>query len=179
MTQWIGFVRNVMVGRQGLTRDVLITAFLDAGAEQPTSHLTTGNVAFTSTGSPEAIGRQVQDALAQVLGRSEPVFLRSVETLRRQMAAHPFSQSPFADVHERCVSFTTSPIDGLDLPLTTARGDAVAFDVDRITGAADVYSVTRLVGGRPGTIGGVLERTLGRPVTTRNWNTIERITAKV
>ena len=40
---------------------------------------------------------------------------------------------------------------------------------------ANIFSVTRLVGGRPGTMGGVLERALGRALTTRNWNTIERI----
>ena len=63
---------------------------------------------------------------------------------------------------------------GLELrptSLARARGDAIAF----ATRDGDIHSVTRLVGGRPGTIGKDLERTLGGPVTARNRNTIELI----
>jgi uncharacterized protein (DUF1697 family) len=160
-----------MVGREGLTSDVLVRIFATSGATDPVSHLATGNVTFRHVGNPTDLLERIEHALAQVIGRNEPVFIRSVDHLHELVASEPFLNPPFQDVHERCVSFTAEPVVGLHLPLATRRGDAVAFD----SRAADIFSVTRLVGGRPGTMGGMLERALAQPVTTRNWNTIERL----
>jgi uncharacterized protein (DUF1697 family) len=163
-----------MVGREGLTRDVLVGIFADAGAEDPVSHLATGNVTFREVDDERGLVDRVELGLAGVLGRNEPVFVRAVDQLREQVETDPFRDAPFDDVHERCVSFTNGTVRGLDLPMGTARGDAIAFAARD----EDIFSVTRLVGGRPGTMGRILERTLGRALTTRNWNTIERIVGR-
>jgi len=167
----VAFVRNVMVGRNGLTREVLLGIFTGAGAEGPVSHLGTGNVSFGQDDDPPGLAGRVEAAIASVIGRTEPVVIRSIEHLRAEVERDPFRDPPVDDAYERCVSFTVGPVIGLDLPMATPRGDAVAFDARD----GDIYSVTRLVGGRPGTMGRVLERALGRPVTTRNWNTVELI----
>ena len=160
-----------MVGRNGLTKDVLLGIFSDAGAEDPASHLATGNVTFQADGDSVALRDRVERDIEKVIGRLEPVFIRSIEHLRRQIERDPFENAPFDDVYERCVSFTSGPAIEIDFPLSTPRGDAVAFS----SSGDDIFSVTRLVGGRPGTMGKVLERSLARPVTTRNWNTVELI----
>jgi len=160
-----------MVGRAGLTRDVLLGIFADAGLDRPVSHLGTGNVSFGQAEVDDDVSEHLERAIAMVIGRTEPVFIRSIDQLGRLIEGEPFRNPPFDDVHERCVSFTRGPTAGLELPLATPRGDAIAFGVRE----GDIFSVTRLVGGRPGTMGKVLERALGHPVTTRNWNTIERI----
>ena len=59
----------------------------------------------------------------------------------------------------------------LSLPIETERGDTVLFARQ----SDDVLSITRLVGGHPGQPGKYLETATGLRVTTRNWNTIERI----
>jgi uncharacterized protein (DUF1697 family) len=164
-----------MVGREGLTRDVLVGIFADAGAEDPVSHLATGNITFREMDDASGLADRIELALAGVIGRSEPVFIRALDQLRSQVENDPFRDPPFDDVHERCVSFTLGPVVGIDLPVGTARGDAIAFAARN----DDIYSVTRLVDGRPGTMGRVLERTLGRPLTTRNWNTIELIVKRM
>lgn len=163
-----------MVGRQGLTRDALLRVFVDAGADEPVSHLTTGNVSFGYDGSTRGFQRDVEAGIANILGRREPVFIRSIAALRRAVAKNPFADPPFADVFERCVSFTDVSAKSLELPMTTPRGDAVVFAAD----ARAVFSVTRQVDGRPGNPVRLIERALGRPVTTRNWNTVERILRK-
>jgi uncharacterized protein (DUF1697 family) len=160
-----------MVGREGLTADVLVRIFAEAGAQDPKSHLATGNVTFIGSDTMSGFVQRVERAISGVIGRPEPVFVRSIDELREQVENDPFRNPLFLDVHERCVSFTKEAVVGLALPVGTPRGDATAFAVRH----SDIYSVTRLVGGRPGTMGKILERTLGRPVTTRNWNTIELI----
>jgi uncharacterized protein (DUF1697 family) len=174
MSRSVAFIRNVMVGRQGLTHDVLIDVFLAAGAKDPVSHLTTGNVSFDPTGRARDLQLAVERGLAEVIGRAEPVFIRTLAALKEDAARAPFAEPPFEDIYERCVTFTDRPMRGLELPMTTARADVVIFAVN----GRDVYSVTRLVGGRPGSPSKLLERALGRRFSNRNWNTIERIIRK-
>jgi uncharacterized protein (DUF1697 family) len=170
----VAFIRGVMVGRQGLTRDVLLRAFRDAGADEPVSHLATGNVSFGYAGSTVALQRSLEEAIASIVGHREPVFVRSVAALRREIAKDPFADPPFDDVYERCVSFIDVSAKALALPMTSPRGDAVVFAAR----SREVFSVTRKVDGRPGSPMLLIERALGRRVSTRNWNTIERIVRK-
>lgn len=170
--RYVAFVRNVMVGRQGLGRSALLSAFAEAGADEPVSYLATGIVSFAC--APEAVagvGAAAQARIANILGRDEEVFVRSLAALRRRVSARPFAAAPWQDAYERCMSFTASDLRDLELPHVTSRKDACLFD--RV--GTDVYCVTRIIGGRPGSPGKALERLLGQPVTTRNWNTIERI----
>ena len=170
----VGFVRNVMVGRNGLTRDALLDIFTGAGGQEPASHLVTGNVTFQLVDDVESFQRRAEQSLHEVIGHHEPIFIRSLSYLAKQIEMNPFRELPFDDVYERCVSFAKHPLGALPLPIATAREDAVAF----ARYEDDIYSVTRLLKGRTGTVGKVLERTLGSPVTTRNWNTIEFIVRK-
>ncbi len=174
MSRYAVFIRNVMVGRQGLTQIELLRAFTAAGALEPVSHLSTGNVSCDLR-EPVALFRaRVEAALAAILKRSEPVFVRPLAALRAQAARDPFAEAPKDRIHERCVLFTGAQVTALAVPLETARGDAVVFAVD----GPDVFAITRLVGGRPGSPGRLVEKALGRPLTTRNWNTILHILAK-
>jgi uncharacterized protein (DUF1697 family) len=172
-SRYVAFVRNIMVGRYGLTAEVLRQIVVDAGGRQPRSHLATGNLAFTA--SPECLvefRQLVEASIASVLGRREEVFIRSVAALVSAVESDPFGGMVSGGVHERCVSFLPpGSVVGLSLPVRTPRGDAVLFAVR----GDEVFSVTRLVAGRPGQPGTYLEAALGLRVTTRNWNTVERI----
>ena len=169
----MAFVRNIMVGRNGLTADVLCQMVAAAGGLEPRSHLATGNLTFTASASSLlSIATGIEDSIEAVLGRREDVLVRPVEALATAVRSDPFAAIVDDHVYERCVSFLPDgpPVD-LRLPIETRRGDSVLFG--RLS--ADVLSITRLVGGRPGQPGKYLETTTGLRVTTRNWNTIERI----
>ena len=171
--RFAGFLRNVMVGRNGLSAEVLREFVAQAGGHQPRSHLATGNLTFSA--SPElleVIRAGIEDSIESVLGRREEVFIRSVASLASAVRSDPFAEMMADDVYERCVTFVPAePRASLSLPMQTPRGDAVLFDCR----AGGVLSITRLISGRPGQPGRFLESTLGLRVTTRNWNTIERI----
>lgn len=174
MDRYVAFVRNVMVGRNGLSRYILNGILSESGAEHPHSHTATGNFSFNA--APDlvpGITAQIEVAIAGVLDRREPVFVRALDALKRQVASEPFDGLPPADVHERCVSFTAGDVGVLDLPITSRRGDLVVFAAT----AGSVYSFTRMINGRPGNPGKLLETMLRAPVTTRNWNTVVRILA--
>lgn len=162
-----------MVGREGLAADVLRRTVEHAGGDSPRSHLATGNVTFSAPPDRlDAIIAGLEEAIASVIGRREDVFVRSVDSLAIAVGSEPFAHVMAADVYERCVTFfrTDVPLT-LAIPMQSERGDAVLF----ASAPGQVLSITRLVGGRPGQPGRVVESALGVRATTRNWNTIERI----
>jgi uncharacterized protein (DUF1697 family) len=171
--RFVAFVRNIMVGRNGLTADALRQMVAAAGGHEPRSHLATGNLTFTASApSVESIGASIEDSIESVLGRREDVLIRSVTALASAVRADPFAAMVADDVYERCVTFLPpGPPVALSLPIETPRGDTLLFARQ----SDDVLSITRLVGGRPGQPGKYLETATGLRVTTRNWNTIERI----
>ncbi len=163
-----------MVGRNGLTRAVLVRAFEDAGGADVASVLATGNIVFTA-GDAESVAAAAADLLRASTGLSEPIFVRSFADLQRIYVADPFAAAPTDNVYEQCVSFAAGELFGVGpLPIESGRRDVCIF---RVAGR-EAYSVTRLIAGRCGTAGPVVERRAGQPVTTRNWRTIRRLIEK-
>jgi uncharacterized protein (DUF1697 family) len=173
LPRFTAFVRNVMVGRNGLSAEVLREIVADAGGGGPRNHLSTGNVTFSASDeSLQVIRAGIEESIESVIGRREDVFIRSVAALASAVRSTPFAPMTVDDYYERCVTFVpTDPPVSLPLPTETPRNDAVLFAY-RVDG---VLSITRLKGGRPGQPGRFIEKTMGIRVTTRNWNTIERI----
>ena len=175
---FVAFVRAVMIGREGLHRDVLLGMFEQAGATDATSYISTGNVSFSV--APDRLDDVVDRAEAELealLGRSTPVFVRALDELVDQLDADPFAGEPFDAVYARLVTFLrTSVPPSLALPLTAPNGDWSVF----AAGTAEVFSVTRAWPDRqPQDPGGVIQRIAGEPVTTRALGTVERIVAKL
>ena len=71
-----------MVGRSGLSRDVLLGAFGDAGGTDPVSFLATGNVSFDAKEADlDDVLNRVEMTIAEVILRREPVFVRRLSHL--------------------------------------------------------------------------------------------------
>ncbi len=169
----VAFVRAVMIGREGLHRGVLLDIVEGAGGRDAASYISTGNVSFVAEESAiEAITERIESAIAAVVGRPTPLFVRRLDVLAAIVEQRPFAEAPFVDPSDRIVTlFRTRVPDALRLPIVSKRGDFNVF----AAGSAEVFSVTRAVGGRTQAPGGVIERMAGEPVTSRAWATIERI----
>lgn len=175
---FVAFVRAVMIGREGLHRDVLLAMFEQAGATSSASHMATGNVSFTlDPGRLDTIVARVESDLERLLDRPTPLFVRSLDDLVELVDADPFASAPFDDVYARLVTFLpTSVPASLALPLMAPNEDWVVF----AAGPGELFSVTRAWPDRqPQDPGGVIQRTAGAPVTTRAIGTIEHIIAKL
>jgi uncharacterized protein (DUF1697 family) len=167
------FLRNVIIGRKGLTQEVLLGAFLAGGAQEAASVLATGNVFFTcEEGTETQVAARAAAALAEQIGLYEPFFVRTLSALRELVAADPFAVAPAGEIYERCITFL--PEAGLpvgELPYMSPRRDCAIF----ARTATEVFSITHLINHRPGQPGKWIEQQAGTPVTTRNWNTVIRI----
>jgi len=174
--RFAAFFRNLNLGRPGSpTKAQLVAAFETAGAHDVLSVHAHGNVAFAAASERKARGvaEAANERLRVLCGLDEPVFVRSVKYLTELAATEPFANGPLDDVYECCVTFLPHDVADLSgLPIVTARGDAEIFGF--VPGHA--FSVTRLVGGRPGAVNALLERRLRTPLTSRSWTTVLRMT---
>lgn len=169
------FVRFVTLGRGGQSNDILIRAYRDAGASDAASFLASGNIVFVTSDDPAVVAARAHSLLKDWIGFEQPSHVRSLDALSSAVARDPFREAPPGPVCTQAVTFlNASPSNLLALPASSSRGDLVAFAADE----ADVYSVTRLVGGREGSPNAFLERHIGPGLTTRNWNTVKRLVAK-
>ena len=173
----VAFVRAVMIGREGLHRDVLLDMFERAGATDPISYITTGNVSFTCEASQlDDIVATVESDLELLLGRPTPLFIRTASELGGLVDRDPFAETPFDDPIAFEVTLVRDRVpDHVDLPLESPRGMWSVFAADD----RHIFSVQRRVDGRSQSPGGVIEGLVGEPVTTRSITTLERIVTKL
>lgn len=169
------FIRNVMIGREGLDREVLLDIVRRAGATAPRSYISTGNVTFNAAPSDVAqVMTRIEAGIAAVIEREERVFVRSIRELESMVSSDPFTNLAF-EAHDRYVSFTNKLIDpAIKVPFESGRDDIVAFGRT----VREVFSVTRLVKGRATGPGAFIEKKICQPITTRNWNTIVRVVSQ-
>lgn len=172
------FFRNLNLGRANCpTRAQFEAAFLAAGAETASSFLTNGTLVFSATSNAKA--RKVLKLACQAMlaecGLREPAYVRPVDYLADLAARQPFKSVKPGSVYACCVSFLpgtyTAPA---KWPRASARGDVEILSITY----TEVFSVSRQLAKSPGSPNAFLEKLLGSPVTTRNWNTVVRLVEK-
>lgn len=168
--RFVAFIRNVMVGRQGLHREVLAECFERAGAENVQSHLATGNVTFTLDESVvEDALEQVEYSIAAVIDRPEPVILRRHAELQSLVAS-----DPFIDINPENMALEVTFLDQRATPL----------DVERFVASAGLQVVActpcevltaQQIGAKVRHPLPIVEKFTGGRATTRAWSTVKRI----
>lgn len=172
------FFRNLNLGRTNCPDRVqLESAFMSAGAESAASFLTNGTLVFSSKNQASAreVLAQACRTLRSECGLREPAYLRKVDELAALVAGDPFRSVAPGSVYACCVSFLPARYSEPPAwPHSSARGDVEILDITK----TEVFSISRQITKSPGSPNAFLEKLLGAPVTTRNWNTVVRLVAK-
>ena len=174
MDRYVAFIRAVMVGRDGLDRQTLLDCFEHAGAIEPRSYISTGNVTFSAeTDDVPAVTTDVEEAIEAVVLRRTEVYVRTVAYLEDLVNADPFSSSPVRGSDQHEVSFTYERIDpgSLDLPIVSPGGHLTVFHAN----PSEVFCDGLEIDGRRKGAGGFVERLLDQRLTTRAWSTVLRV----
>lgn len=162
-----------MIGRDGLHRNVLLDIIERAGGEEATSYLTTGNISFrVEPVRLDDIVATIEAELESVVGRPTPVMVRSLDHLLALVDREPFDDAPHPDPKALLVGMVRHRVnDSFEVPIVSPKGDYHVFAVD----GGEVFSITIDNGGRVQDPGGLIERMVGEPLTTRAWGTITKI----
>src|SRR3954454_14595003 len=75
--RWVGLVRNVMLGRDGLDRALLVDTAARAGGSRGRSYLTTGDVTFQAGPREiDGLSRRFEADLSRIVSRLTMVAIR-------------------------------------------------------------------------------------------------------
>jgi len=148
----------------------LRAAFEAAGFEEVRTVLSSGNVVFSARPAAEAtLARKAEAAMQARLGRTFPAIVREVEALRALLGADPFADFDLAPGSKRVVTFLRAPPGGrLALPIEQDGARILA-----VRGREVLPPYVRTPKGP--VFMSLIEKTFGKEVTTRTWDTIGRI----
>lgn len=144
-------------------------AFEEGGFTEVRTLLSSGNVVFNaSSKSGPALARRAEAAMEAYLGRSFRAIVRAQRDLQALLDADPFAAFRFPPEAKRIVTFLSRPHEGaLALPIEQDGASVLA-----VTGT-EVLSVY-LPNPKGPAFMALLEKTFGKDVTTRTWDTVRK-----
>jgi uncharacterized protein (DUF1697 family) len=145
-------------------------AFEAAGFTDVRTVLGSGNVVFTArAASEDALQRKAEAAMKKTMGRSFSTIVRSIEDLRELLAGDPYKVFRLKPDSKRVVTFLREkPKAGLKLPIEVDGARILAFD------GREVFTAYWRGASGP-TFMQIIEKTFGKDVTTRTWETVQKI----
>ena len=146
--------------------------FESAGFRDVSTVLSSGNVVFgAARASEDSLERAAETAMEKRLGRTFFTIVRSVEALHAVLDADPYDVFRLPPGSKRVVTLLrTKPRTKLSLPIEQ-DGARILRVQDRTVFSAYVPSP------RGPVFMVLLERTFGRDITTRTWDTLRKVAA--
>lgn len=175
MSKYVAFLRGINVGgHKPVKMDELRKAFEALGFQNLKTVLASGNVLFEAPkAKPLALTRTIESKLEAVFGHKISVLLRSLGEIQELADARPFQNIKVTPQTRLYVTFLSEkPKSELKAP---HKSPDKSFTILRVS-SSEVCSVLTLSPKAQTTdLMEFLEKVFGRNVTTRNWNTINRI----
>jgi uncharacterized protein (DUF1697 family) len=157
------------VSPMNATMPALKRCFEAAGFTDVRTVLASGNVVFRAPrASASTIAARAAAAMDEHLARPFPVIVRTIDELAAMLASDPWQRLPVAPGAKRVVTFLRTPARAVELP--------AEVDGARILAVAGAEVFTAYVPSLRGPVFmTLLEKTFGKDITTRTWETVEKI----
>jgi uncharacterized protein (DUF1697 family) len=169
VTVFVGLLRGINVGRH---RRVAMTdvraALAEAGYDDVTTHLQSGNLIVASRARPETVERSIEEALQTALDLEVDVMVRTASGLAKVARGNPLLRRGI-DPRTLHVAFLKRR------PTATAARALAGADFGREEFAlrgAEIYLRYPNGLGRSKMTPSFFERTLHTPATVRNWGVV-------
>jgi uncharacterized protein (DUF1697 family) len=175
MPTYIAFLRGINVGGNNkVAMEDVKKAFALLKFENVKTILASGNIIFTAPKHTNiALGRKISASLFDLLKCEIEVVIRSFDEIKSLADAQPFKKVKITPDTRLYVTFLAEPPKTqLTAPWTSPEKDLKILTVS----ASEIVSVVTVNPSRNSTDAmAFIEKQCGRKVTTRNWNTIEKI----
>jgi len=168
VTAFVALLRGVSPLNAKMTE--LKSAFEKAGFGDVRTVLGSGNVLFSApAGSPASIEKRAEAGMERRLGRAFFTIVRPVDALRKLLAEDPYEAFRLKTGSKRVVTFLRGT------PASTPKFP-VEFDGARILALRNAEVFSAYVASPRGPVFmTLLEKTFGKDITTRTWDTVVRI----
>lgn len=174
MTRYVALLRGIGPARKAPSAE-LIQAFEGGGYTEVRPVISTGNVVFSTSGHQKVSPEQLESVLVDHFGYEIPVILRTGHQFARIL-----NSGAFDDVDlDAWTRFVTLLGEGVRLPKPLpAPGSDAGFAIVGSSGG-NLFLVRRSEGAGTPEMMAFLDRSFGSRITTRTWNTIEKIGARL
>ncbi|HWE43594.1 MAG TPA: DUF1697 domain-containing protein [Gemmatimonadaceae bacterium] len=168
MPRYAALLRGIMPTNAKMPQ--LRAAFASAGFTDVETVLGSGNVVFTARAATgDALQRKAESAMNRELGKSFLTIVRSIDTLRELIASDPFAGFDVAPGAKRVVTFLRdAPSTDVEIP-PAVEGARIHAVVGR-----EIFT-SCLRGAKTPVFMALIERTFGKELTTRTWDTVQKI----
>ncbi|MCC6163172.1 MAG: DUF1697 domain-containing protein [Acidobacteria bacterium] len=166
-TRYVALLRGVSPSNARMAD--LAACFEKLGFTDVRTVLSSGNVVFTTARMSEAsLANTIEDGMGMHLPRSFPAIVRTASHLQSLLETDPYAAFDVAPAAKRVVTFLSAPHAGpLALP--------IALDGASILAMRGREVFTAYVPGDKGPVFMTLiEKTFGKQVTTRTWDTVRK-----
>jgi uncharacterized protein (DUF1697 family) len=169
MPRYVAFLRGVSPMNAKMPQ--LKAAFEAAAFGNVKTVLASGNVVFDArSASAEALQRKAEKAMEAELERGFLAIVRSVEALEAILAADPFARVRLPAGAKRVVTFLRDDPPSVSLP-EEVQGARILGVQGR-----EVFTAYLPQAGNP-VFMNLIEKTFGKEVTTRTWDTVRKCAA--
>ena len=172
----VAFLRAINVGGHTVKMERLRELFDELEVADVETFIASGNVIYTADRrTPGAMQNAIEAHLQKALGYEVTTFVRTDRELAEVAALDPFPEIELVRPDVLWVGFLQRrPAKGVRDNMAALQTPTDLFQVD----GREVYWLRRRSLGESVVTGAQLARALGMPTTTRNVNTIQRLTAK-
>lgn len=169
-TQYVAFLRGINVGGHHKVPMADLQSELEKlDFKNVVTFLNSGNILFESKESD--LENKISESLEKRFDFPVPVIVKKAETIVDLVKNNPFQQFKVTKEHRLYVTFLRKEAESpSESPDNSFR--IIGKDNNMVFSVLDL-SVSRTVKAME-----VLEKFFGKDITTRNWNTIERIAKK-
>jgi uncharacterized protein (DUF1697 family) len=170
MARYVAFLRGVSPMNAKMPE--LKRCFEAAGFTDVKTVLSSGNVVFDARGgAAKTLARKAEAAMAEGLGHSFPTIVRPVSALVELLESDPYARFRLPAHAKRVVTFLREPHEAkLALPIEVDGARILAMD------GCEVYTAY-VPGSRGPVFMTLIEKTFGKNVTTRTWETVRKCAA--
>lgn len=171
MIKFAAFLRAINVGGKNLIKMTdLKKIFESSGMKNVSTYIQSGNVIFESnTSDMNILESKIEKNLHKTLSEDVAVFVQTLEELEQIVHKNPFQKLRSKTSSKYYITFFKDNLKPkLKLPYFSLKKD-----VELIHAAENVfYSISHEVNGRFGFPNLFIEKEFGIKATTRNWNTV-------
>jgi uncharacterized protein (DUF1697 family) len=173
MTSYAALLRGILPGNPNMRNEKLRGVFESLGFTNVHTVINSGNVLFEAKSKNErALEAAIEKAIAVKLGFTSTTIIRSKEELGELLKKNPFKKIPENKDSYLIVTFLKDR--SLEPKISTVGKDTKIVDIHK--GA--ISSVVDMSKSRTPEFMRLIEKELGKEITTRTWKTIGRIVAK-
>jgi uncharacterized protein (DUF1697 family) len=94
MTSYVALLRAVNIGGRQLKMDDLKRVASELGLDCVKTFITSGNLLFTSLKAESVLKRELEKAIADHMGKTVDVMVRTATEMEHAVAANPFADAP-------------------------------------------------------------------------------------